>query len=217
MTTVGWVTAYYNRGPCSTLDQARCSTVPADRDDLHDELMAMLAAGREMPPADDEHLVDTFLDRLDGERPLQQRSRSALPMQAGAATWYRPGPHDMFSRGTSIALVVLGVSLLALLVSLPTAHSIALLFAIVAIVAGAVAVPNMAKGYLNYRHDQRTLRQEKSWLETGVRPPLVLRTYTSDIVFQHDASRLLQLGYKIQAQQNVFGGQKVTYVQDVNR
>lgn len=191
--------------------------MPADREGLHDELMAMLAAGREMPAADDEHLVDTFLDRLDGERRLQQRSRSAVPVQAGVATWYRPGPHAMFSRGTSIALIVLGLSLLALLASLPTAHSIALLFALVAIVSGAVAVPNMAKGYLNFRHDQRTLRQEEYWLETGVRPPLVLRTYTSDRVFQHDASRLLELGYKIQGQQRVVGGQKVTYVQDVNR
>jgi hypothetical protein len=197
----------------------RCLTVPADRDDLHDELMAMLAAGREMPPADDEHLVDTFLDRLDGELRPQRVAHSAVPVPASAATWYRPGPHAVFSRSTSIALIVLGLSLLALLASLPTANSnaIALLFAAVAIVSGAVAVPNMAKEYLNFRHDQRTLRQEKSWLETGVRPPLVLRTYTSDIVFQHDASRLLQLGYKIQAQQNVFGGQKVTYVQDMKR
>lgn len=46
---------------------------------------------------------------------------------------------------------------------------------------------------------------------TGALPPLVVRTYTTDAAFQRDASRLYDLGYRIETQQRVGNRTKVTY------
>ncbi len=59
------------------------------RGEIHDELRAVIAAGRELSPEDDGLLADMFLDKLarSVEQPHVRRSRSRPPVRrfAGAA------------------------------------------------------------------------------------------------------------------------------------
>ena len=48
-----------------------------DRRDLHDELVALIAAGRELPPEHDRALADIFLDHAQ-YRSAQQPARSSV-------------------------------------------------------------------------------------------------------------------------------------------
>src|SRR5919199_745669 len=79
--------------------------IPPHRDDLREDLLAVLHARRELTHDDDEFLVDHFLDRLDGEidRRVEARVRAHL-----STPWREAG------RSASSIGVVLMVLLFAL-------------------------------------------------------------------------------------------------------
>jgi hypothetical protein len=52
--------------------------MPLRRTDLQDELAALIAAGRELPPDHDEVLAEVFLDRLAGSMAPPSHTRRAL-------------------------------------------------------------------------------------------------------------------------------------------
>jgi hypothetical protein len=59
--------------------------VSPKREELRENLVAMIEAGRELPPDEDEHLVDVFVDYLDAELELARSLASGVLPGVGAA------------------------------------------------------------------------------------------------------------------------------------
>jgi hypothetical protein len=61
-----------------------------ERTQLRDEMLAMLAANRELLPDADEYLVDAFLTQLDGKQGLRRPSKTLRCARVGFATRWSP-------------------------------------------------------------------------------------------------------------------------------
>ncbi|MBV9281841.1 MAG: hypothetical protein JOZ41_17320 [Chloroflexi bacterium] len=179
------------------------------RDSLRDELAALLAARQELSAGDEQYLIESFLDHVEGEIDRRSRERVAgrLPQGRGLRRPEWRGGSATNIVAAAIALLVLALLFLGAVVHQPTAG----LAVFISVVGILILLPLTINTSLDRARERRYIAEEESWLGTGALPPLVVRTYTTDGIFQRDASRLYDLGYRIETQQRFGNKTKVTY------
>ena len=175
-----------------------------ERETLRDSLRAMIGAARELSPADDEHLVDAFLDDLEARighqvdtvSPRHPRSRAEAPSAQISWQWAVWGLLFVLAAG-----IILAASLRV------TVGPLAALAVLILGVETLIGLQFIAFHTTNGRY----ITQEQGWIDSGTAPRIVVRTYGSDSLFQRDARRLVGLGYEIGVHRTVGGRIEVTY------
>lgn len=89
-----------------------------ERTQLRDEMLAMLAASRELPPDIDGHLVDALLTQLDGKQALRPRGKTLWRARIGPARRWSAYPLGL---PVMAAIAALEAVLMAMFVNFLTA------------------------------------------------------------------------------------------------